>query len=122
FGKQMRQRRSPIGLHDGQFGEAINDAKLEQFQKTLAERRAVSHISPGYDHMVGHAPSALPQEFGGHRLLALDAKRINRIDQVDGLLFGEVQKTVDRKSTRLNSSHGSISYAVFCLQKKHEQT
>src|SRR2546429_2053956 len=25
----------------------------------------------------------------------------------------------DRKSTRLNSSHGYISYAVFCLQKKH---
>src|SRR5207245_10766850 len=25
---------------------------------------------------------------------------------------------VDRKSTRLNSSHGSISYAVFCLKKK----
>src|SRR3989337_1913968 len=25
---------------------------------------------------------------------------------------------LDRKSTRLNSSHGSISYAVFCLQKK----
>src|SRR5699024_11598294 len=27
-------------------------------------------------------------------------------------------KTVDRKSTRLNSSHVSISYAVFCLKKK----
>src|SRR5438128_3830662 len=26
--------------------------------------------------------------------------------------------TTDRKSTRLNSSHGSISYAVFCLKKK----
>src|SRR5207245_10200105 len=26
--------------------------------------------------------------------------------------------TGDRKSTRLNSSHGSISYAVFCLKKK----
>src|SRR6202050_4947342 len=26
----------------------------------------------------------------------------------------------DRKSTRLNSSHGSISYAVFCLKKKTE--
>src|SRR5207245_5358973 len=25
---------------------------------------------------------------------------------------------IDRKSTRLNSSHGSISYAVFCLKKK----
>src|SRR5207245_11735392 len=27
----------------------------------------------------------------------------------------------DRKSTRLNSSHGSISYAVFCLKKKKEK-
>src|SRR5207245_8579302 len=27
----------------------------------------------------------------------------------------------DRKSTRLNSSHGSISYAVFCLKKKKKQ-
>src|SRR5699024_12599328 len=27
---------------------------------------------------------------------------------------------VDRKSTRLNSSHVSISYAVFCLKKKNE--
>src|SRR5216684_6747947 len=28
----------------------------------------------------------------------------------------------DRKSTRLNSSHGYISYAVFCLKKKNAQT
>src|SRR5699024_12057403 len=28
----------------------------------------------------------------------------------------------DRKSTRLNSSHGSISYAVFCLKKKGQQS
>src|SRR5256884_3622058 len=28
------------------------------------------------------------------------------------------QKPTDRKSTRLNSSHGYISYAVFCLKKK----
>src|SRR5687768_18027768 len=27
----------------------------------------------------------------------------------------------DRKSTRLNSSHGYISYAVFCLKKKKEE-
>src|SRR5438128_7600657 len=30
--------------------------------------------------------------------------------------------TLDRKSTRLNSSHGSISYAVFCLKKKKTKT
>src|SRR2546422_4347691 len=29
--------------------------------------------------------------------------------------------TGDRKSTRLNSSHGYISYAVFCLKKKKKQ-
>src|SRR3989449_7968338 len=28
----------------------------------------------------------------------------------------------DRKSTRLNSSHGYISYAVFCLEKKKQPT
>src|SRR3712207_7450388 len=28
----------------------------------------------------------------------------------------------DRKSTRLNSSHANISYAVFCLKKKHTIT
>src|SRR2546430_12069060 len=29
---------------------------------------------------------------------------------------------VDRKSTRLNSSHSQISYAVFCLKKKNNQS
>src|SRR2546429_5607588 len=31
-------------------------------------------------------------------------------------------KVRDRKSTRLNSSHGYISYAVFCLKKKNTRT
>src|SRR2546422_985845 len=31
---------------------------------------------------------------------------------------GRIPKVRDRKSTRLNSSHGYISYAVFCLKKK----
>src|SRR2546427_5292512 len=31
------------------------------------------------------------------------------------------QKTIDRKSTRLNSSHSQISYAVFCLKKKKKK-
>src|SRR5438270_9364058 len=37
-----------------------------------------------------------------------------------GRLAGTVQDTIveDRKSTRLNSSHSQISYAVFCLKKK----
>src|SRR2546422_8555142 len=38
------------------------------------------------------------------------------------LIMGQVEMGQDRKSTRLNSSHGYISYAVFCLKKKKELT
>src|SRR5258708_18060958 len=34
------------------------------------------------------------------------------------MLQGEAMSLADRKSTRLNSSHQIISYAVFCLKKK----
>src|SRR2546429_4394922 len=34
------------------------------------------------------------------------------------ILHGSCLSHTDRKSTRLNSSHGYISYAVFCLKKK----
>src|SRR5258707_8443681 len=35
-------------------------------------------------------------------------------------LDGSNELSVDRKSTRLNSSHANISYAVFCLKKKKQ--
>src|SRR3989337_327395 len=38
--------------------------------------------------------------------------------QTCALPISVVAVSLDRKSTRLNSSHGSISYAVFCLKKK----
>src|SRR3712207_8892440 len=44
----------------------------------------------------------------------------------DGVLWNKsIEKLTviefkDRKSTRLNSSHANISYAVFCLKKKHK--
>src|SRR3712207_8702515 len=41
-----------------------------------------------------------------------------RVDDVAGLLLGVGVVEGDRKSTRLNSSHANISYAVFCLKKK----
>src|SRR2546429_5756460 len=34
---------------------------------------------------------------------------------------GPQRQRTDRKSTRLNSSHGYISYAVFCLKKKKQE-
>src|SRR2546429_2442987 len=37
---------------------------------------------------------------------------------IGGALGNMIDRLADRKSTRLNSSHGYISYAVFCLKKK----
>src|SRR2546429_5980902 len=42
--------------------------------------------------------------------------------QLAGGEFAKPSYFKDRKSTRLNSSHGYISYAVFCLKKKNNVT
>src|SRR2546430_7673558 len=44
-------------------------------------------------------------------------RQADRLDLLDRLEEGSRQ---DRKSTRLNSSHSQISYAVFCLKKKKQ--
>src|SRR2546429_4559850 len=53
--------------------------------------------------------------FSSARLVAVNLDR-GALD-VAGVTDGDEQ---DRKSTRLNSSHGYISYAVFCLKKKNK--
>src|SRR3712207_8863210 len=60
--------------------------------------------------------------------LAYERKQAELLDrdvhliEIDLLRRGEhatfVPRQLDRKSTRLNSSHANISYAVFCLKKK----
>src|SRR5258707_11414926 len=48
-----------------------------------------------------------------------DRQRILHVLQTDAPpQVGERVQVADRKSTRLNSSHANISYAVFCLKKK----
>src|SRR2546430_4293649 len=39
----------------------------------------------------------------------------------NGIPFAFENRVTDRKSTRLNSSHSQISYAVFCLKKKNKE-
>src|SRR5262245_63176922 len=48
----------------------------------------------------------------------LTALRLGELILQSGLPESVVQIITDRKSTRLNSSHLGISYAVFCLKKK----
>src|SRR2546422_10132583 len=64
----------------------------------------LSHVEGEIVHVHAHELSALD-----HVEPAPEPERVT-----DCLVFA-----VDRKSTRLNSSHGYISYAVFCLKKKN---
>src|SRR5207249_11461207 len=62
-----------------------------------------------------------------HAAGELGVERRHREEDVPGAVPGECGEEVyvarhqDRKSTRLNSSHVSISYAVFCLKKKKKK-
>src|SRR3989442_6550158 len=63
----------------------------------------------------------------GHGAVAVHDEPLVRAalePQVAGLELetGVTGRDADRKSTRLNSSHVRISYAVFCLQKKNNAT
>src|SRR5687768_18278575 len=58
--------------------------------------------------------------------LGVEAEAWRELPQERAQLGAELEKTLgeevgDRKSTRLNSSHGYISYAVFCLKKKKKE-
>src|SRR2546422_7161536 len=49
-------------------------------------------------------------------------ERPHRRREPDAAHSAAARHRADRKSTRLNSSHGYISYAVFCLKKKNNYT
>src|SRR2546427_6116857 len=52
------------------------------------------------------------------RTAAFSSQLLDQVRNRDLDASGEKLGEVDRKSTRLNSSHSQISYAVFCLKKK----
>src|SRR3712207_7386429 len=69
---------------------------------------------------------ALPVQVGHERANRgqIEMRRVQRLGRHAAHLRSEPEELgqvtlVDRKSTRLNSSHANISYAVFCLKKKN---
>src|SRR3712207_8650769 len=53
------------------------------------------------------------------RWSAVDGNTIGEVEDATTSVLGDNSRfALDRKSTRLNSSHANISYAVFCLKKK----
>src|SRR5690625_1588191 len=64
------------------------------------------------------ATAAIDIQYGGLKSRGSIGKDIIRRDtSIATAMYNTVPKDQDRKSTRLNSSHVAISYAVFCLKK-----
>src|SRR5699024_6444881 len=110
--------------------EIVLDILLE-----VLEKRAFSHIvirqaleKYGYLSKQERAFFSRLAQGSVERKIELDA-RINQVSSVNVMKMKPVIRNIlrmtayqleymNRKSTRLNSSHVSISYAVFCLKKK----
>src|SRR2546430_11492413 len=79
----------------------------------------------------GHVKMDLTKEVGGQMYINVPGTSPFRVYLKDANLMKDLKNNYflvtfkgkklgeDRKSTRLNSSHSQISYAVFCLKKKH---
>src|SRR5258708_23306923 len=67
------------------------------------------------------APKTVIGDDAASRQRARDAWARWWLDTEAPGLIDDLRKRTDRKSTRLNSSHQIISYAVFCLKKKKKQ-
>src|SRR5256885_4284572 len=75
--------------------------------------RSRSHLE------IGHAVVAARQRHRRRGAQQVEDQRgVLRQASVALIVRGRIVERVDRKSTRLNSSHLVISYAVFCLKKK----
>src|SRR5688572_33332736 len=65
------------------------------------------------------APRDLPDALGGEAVGRADSEQGE--DRLAEREHEREERVQDRKSTRLNSSHSQISYAVFCLKKKKKK-
>src|SRR5690606_40316496 len=113
---QGRQKRLPGALPSG-----LKDVIRHPVQKSPAKRLLrkppfpVDSLLPGGADDVrrrGQQLRCLHKSSSVHELV----ERLLKLEA--GLGAHDASKLLDRKSTRLNSSHVKISYAVFCLKKK----
>src|SRR2546422_7167162 len=94
--------------------QALDDAalrgKTDELRKRLADGAEIEDV--------------LPEAFAVCREAARRSVGMRHFDVqlIGGMVLHNGTIAEDRKSTRLNSSHGYISYAGFCLKKKKRET
>src|SRR5690242_21485628 len=103
---------TPIGFH---FGLIRPPPRTTLFPYTTLFRSRGAHGSAG---AAGRVQPDRARLFGYDMLIADDLIQCYVQSSVSRSRPAHIAAASDRKSTRLNSSHMSISYAVFCLKKK----
>src|SRR2546430_5004895 len=103
--------------------------QLREIRETATEHPRWAHIH-GWDELLSYIDAEAKRAADLTRELELLDARLHlrlaeeraRADEAEAKLAGVItlveSQLSDRKSTRLNSSHSQISYAVFCLKKK----
>src|SRR5689334_23456032 len=86
------------------------------FPYTTLFRSVLDHRMAGEADLAGHLDTL------GARVGTRECNAAIHHVALDAVEAPEEIEMPDRKSTRLNSSHSSISYAVFCLKKKKTNT
>src|SRR2546422_7220729 len=94
------------------LGEARQRVVLAAKEELMNAREAFEEESTRRRHEIERREQVVEQRLGGLE------ERARGLEQRGRALEDRDQ---DRKSTRLNSSHGYISYAVFCLKKKKKR-
>src|SRR5256884_6965826 len=96
-----------LGLRDANTARDLADEVQSMGRKSLSLQMDVTHLD-----QICRAVDKAASYFGRLDIL------VNNAGVAPENLAENYREEEDRKSTRLNSSHGYISYAVFCLKKK----
>src|SRR5687768_8631478 len=99
------------------FALAVAEKALQQYRGTSFEAPLMSALKKMSDSLPDSISLNL-DDWNDSISFRTSAEAILNLDIFDKLAQATSRKEQDRKSTRLNSSHGYISYAVFCLKKK----
>src|SRR2546422_11276612 len=102
-GWRTRERADEVRVSHVPHPRFLQQRGMDLSHVLRVEARQLRPVQPGLEVVDGVKPVVEQQEVQRFR------------DEVPRVV------PVDRKSTRLNSSHGYISYAVFCLKKKKKR-
>ena len=113
------------GLWAYNIGDTVKFTSLKPY-RLIVTGRVKHYLSAFGEHVIAEeVEKALSRALNNTDIIIKEFTVAPKIKPEHGLPYHEwyidFEKPPDRKSTRLNSSHKPISYAVFCLKKKNKQ-